>query len=446
MAVKGMEMSRRLAVHIVRLLLSAIGVCLAVVILASPARAGCNLIAGTEIQFPSQQGTVDRPFAAPGEPVEVALRNCDGTALSTLASDHLVTVVFTPTSGERNAVVLADDCSGLTASLATCSAQPGVGKAICIDGAAAGLRIVDRDGQQRLQFRFPDTDPRCRGGGPDEGAICSQASDCTAPATCSPDDDDRTLTGAAVVAISTTSDPLPCDVDACTSASGLTACIDRFFAETGSCDTAVPARTFPSFTALPVPNLYQIECVDEQPPCEPTLGSEEVRFALDATGNVLIPFVWDGIREQLDGQPAARLVSAEFSLPAGTFPGPSFLTSFAPDGRVIAPVFEPQASGVSTNLKLFGSTDAPYTILRGARRSDSFQACVGGADDRKPVQRRQRMRLGQLRAQGQVRRRVARRQEVRKRSRMRRRRRRVRRAALRSVAASSTPRARVPEC
>jgi hypothetical protein len=75
----------------------------------------------------------------------------------------------------------------------------------------------------------------------------------------------------------------------------------------------------------------------------PVLGSEEIRFALDAGGNVLIPFVWDGIREQLDGEPAARLVSAEFSLSIA-FPGPTFLASFAPDGRVIAPAFEPQVA------------------------------------------------------------------------------------------------------
>src|SRR5262245_18601422 len=81
---------------------------------ASSAHAGCNLIPGQRSQFNGALGVLDRPFAGPGEPVEVALRECDQSpGLSANAADHTVTVVFTPPSGPKNAVVLtaAPDCS-----------------------------------------------------------------------------------------------------------------------------------------------------------------------------------------------------------------------------------------------------------------------------------------------------------------------------------------------
>src|SRR6185369_12887113 len=65
----------------------------------SSAHAACNLIPGLRSQFVGALGVVDRPFAGPGEPVEVSLRECDQSAgLSANAADHTVTVVFTPPS------------------------------------------------------------------------------------------------------------------------------------------------------------------------------------------------------------------------------------------------------------------------------------------------------------------------------------------------------------
>src|SRR5439155_21571671 len=42
-----------------------------------PAQAVCNLIPQTTRTFSGALGTANRPFAAPGEPLEIALRPCD---------------------------------------------------------------------------------------------------------------------------------------------------------------------------------------------------------------------------------------------------------------------------------------------------------------------------------------------------------------------------------
>jgi len=361
--------------------------CLLSLVLLTPtpppaARAACNLIPGERSQFAGALGVVDRPFAGPGEPVEVSLRKCDpSSGLTPEAADHLVTVVFTPPSGVPNAVVLtADaDCSAVAPQLAACEAALGAGSAaFCVAGSQAGLDVVDRDGVRNLRFRFPDTDARCTGGA-DAGRPCSVDGDCDG-GTCAPDDDDRTLAGATRLVVTASGAPLPCAVTTCTAPGGALACIDDLFANVGACEPRVAARTFPGFTALPPPNQYAEECVADQPPCDPLLGVDELRGAIDAGGNVLLPMVWDGIREELDGVPAARLVDATFALPIAI--PPSFVTSFSPEGRTLAPVFEPKQVGAG--LSLFGSADAPYTILRMARRSDAPGTCDGGASEDTP--------------------------------------------------------------
>ena len=345
----------------------------------SSAHAACNLIPGQRSQFVGALGVVDRPFAGPGEPVEVSLRECDQSAgLSANATDHVVTVLFTPPSGPPNAVVLtaAADCSAIAPQLGACEAALGSGAAaFCVSGATAGLEVVEQSGVRNLRFRFPDTDARCSGG-PDDGRPCAVDGDCTG-GTCAPDDDDRTLAGAARIVVTASGDPLPCGISTCTAAPGTLACIDDLFQDAGACEPRVPSRVFPAFTALPPPNQYARECIDESPPCDALLGAQELRAAVDAGGNVLLPVVWDGIRAELDGIPAARLVEATFALPISA--PPSFVRSFSPEGRALAPVFEPKSVGAG--LTLFGSTDAPYTILRLARRSDVPGACSGGAND-----------------------------------------------------------------
>ena len=352
-------------------------------VLPEAARAACNLIPGQEAAFHGAQGVLDRAFAGPGEVVELAVRGCDTSAgLSMTPASQVATVLFEPATGPRHAVVLtAGSCGAIAGALATCETQLGPGgKALCVEGADAGVDVVDRDGIPTLQLRFPDTDARCSGG-VDAGSPCIIDADCNG--SCEADDDDHTLAGPARIVVTAAAAPLQCGATPCTSATGTIACVDAFYADQGSCDTTTETITFGGFTALPPPNEYSRECIEEAPPCnQPAPADDEIRVAIDGNGNALMPVTWDGIREELDGEPVARLVEASVALPIA-FPGPSFTTSYAPDGRQIAPVFEP-TPGSGPILRLRGSADAPYTILRFARRSDTFQVCDGGANDGLP--------------------------------------------------------------
>jgi hypothetical protein len=108
------------------------------------ARAGCNLIPGTAKTFNAALGAANRPFAAPGERLEVTLRSCDPGSLTDPMDSGLptVTVIFQPPTGPKNAVILTDaaDCSAINAQLSTCAAQLGGGAATCVAGTQAGCR------------------------------------------------------------------------------------------------------------------------------------------------------------------------------------------------------------------------------------------------------------------------------------------------------------------
>src|SRR5439155_22950462 len=112
---------------------------------------------------------------------------------------------------------------------------------------------------------------------------------------------------------------------------------------------------------------------------------QEVRFTVDTAGNVLLPMDWRGILVNQDAVPVPRLLRGSTALEAlaGTglpvhVPGPAFLASFSPDGRKLPPIFAPQADPTDpTAAALFGSADAPSTVLRVARRAPALR-CFGG--------------------------------------------------------------------
>ena len=341
---------------------------------ARPGHAACNLIPQTTQTFDSVLGATNRPFAGPGEPIELHVRPCDTSSagISATATDQLVTVLFTPNGGgTRNAVVLtaAADCSAVTPLLAACHAQLGAGAtATCVSGAAAGLNTVARPDGTHLQFLFPDTDSLV--GSPGDGL---------------------TLAGPATIAVTQATAALPCGLSTATcsaqapSIAGLVACIDDFFTDDGSCGTSQPQGIFNHFTALPYPNDFAGACVSEAPPCNPT--ATQFRLTADQRGNALMPMDWRGILVRPGGVPFPRLLSASLSTPIPvTLPGQSFFSSFSPDGGPLAPIFVPQfdPTSSSTVLSLFGSADAPYTVLRIARRSDNFEQCHGGVNDGLP--------------------------------------------------------------
>ena len=340
----------------------------ALTMLADPTAslASCNLIPGTVKAFNGTLGVANRPFAAPGERVEVHVRPCDaaetGKALTSDATDYVVTVVFEPLgSAKPNAVVLtaAPDCSGI--DVVGCDKKVDV--ATCIAGSAAGLAIVERNGVRKLSFRFPDTDEFVPGL-------------------------DRTLAGPATIAVTRADDPLPCDLGKldCEQRPGLVACLDRLYADDGACGRTEVARPFGHFVAMPPPNSYQADCIAQVPPCQGL--ASELRFALDPMGNVLMPFDWQGVLVRSRSVPVPRLVRGILALEDVQISGPSFLGSFTPEGGGLEPIFEPQADAETPlgQLRFFGSADAPYTVLRFGRRSATFQECAGGVNAGRPCE------------------------------------------------------------
>ncbi len=336
------------------------------------ADATCNLIPGTIQTFNSTLGAANRPFAAPGEAIEVHARGCDnaktGLTVGASAQDHIVTVLYTPPGKiERNAVVLtaAPDCSAIDPLLKACESSLQGGTAVCRSASQqSGLTRVVRDGIPKLSFKFPDTD-----------------------AELVPNNDDQTFTGAATIVVSTPGTALPCGFAKapCSVQPNVIACIDDFFSDDGSCGTGTANRTFPHFTALPPPNDYRADCTEETPPCVAT--ANQLRLTLDAAGNALLPINWQGILVRQKNVPVPRLVRATLALPI-RIPGTSFLGSFAPEGARLATIFEPQIdpTAPANVLTLFGSADAPYTVLRFGRRGSALLTCAGGVNDGLPCE------------------------------------------------------------
>src|SRR5882724_7997636 len=107
------------------LLVSGAGVAL-VLLTAGHAGAACNLIPQAQILFRGALGSVDRPYAAPGDLVDLDVRStlCDGTSTGFTAApgNHVVTLVFEPLgNGTRRAVVLTTaPCGDLATELTNC--------------------------------------------------------------------------------------------------------------------------------------------------------------------------------------------------------------------------------------------------------------------------------------------------------------------------------------
>ena len=354
-----------------RALVLAIGL---VVVRPIGAWAGCDLIPQAQPIFRGTLGTLDRPFAGPGDFVELHVRPtvCDQASPGLPASvdDLVVTLLFEPTGGPRRAIVLTtQSCADvdLGQQLAACQATPGMtaGGVSCVQMNATGpvdMDIVERDSIPRLRFRFPDTDALV--GGPD---------------------DDRTLAGPVTIAVSPrTASALPCGLitSSCESqaaALGLTACVDELFDRNGTCDTT-PEPTFHDFTALPPPSDYQASCFTEQPPC--TATAEETRLTLDRDGNILIPVFWQGVVVRDGDQPVPRLLNATIAPPVPvTIPDAVFVSSLTTEGQRLPPIFEPQtdpATNTTDALQFFGSVDVRQTVLRIAQRRG---VCAGGSED-----------------------------------------------------------------
>ncbi|HVM97957.1 MAG TPA: hypothetical protein VMT89_16300 [Candidatus Acidoferrales bacterium] len=296
------------------------------------------------------------------------LRACDpgGPGFNGTPSNYVVSVVFTPQSGTRNVVVLANDCTGI----GSCA---GAASTTCFTaGPGTGLDVVDVDNEQRLRFIFPNTDSLLQGAS-----------------------DQRTFSGPATIAVKDISITGAAQAPACElvtqtctgslAVSGLVSCIDDYFANDGGCGRGTPQGTFNHFTALPPPNNFQQACFGDVPPCNPG-SNPEFRGTTDKDGNVLIPMDWRGILVPSSIPEPRTLRTTLAPLVPLRIPGPSFVGSFTPEGGGLDPVFVPLVNPLSpsTALTLFGTSDAPYTILRLARRSSLFLECAGGSNDGLP--------------------------------------------------------------
>ncbi len=332
----------------------------AFLILASMPRAatgGCNLIPGTEKTFNGVLGATNRPYAGPGERLQLRLRPCDVASTGFLANsaDQVVTLVFKAPNGTNRVVVLANDCTGV--DTATCAGTAGVASAACRVEPQLGTHLDVDLGDRRITFPFPDTDADFAGAA-----------------------DDLTLAGPVAIAVTAKVDPLPCQLATATCATastGLLACVDDLYANDGACGTTAPDDVFPSFTALPVPNDYAADCFQDAPPC--TALATEVRATLDSDGNLLMPFVWGGILTRDQGLPVPRLIRLRTKSPLPfEVPGQVFLGSFTPEGGRLPPILEPQLDPTVVDpdvFTAFGSIDAPATTIRIARNHGT---CLGG--------------------------------------------------------------------
>src|SRR5262249_51577334 len=180
------------------------------------AHACCNVIPSAAKTFRGTLGSTDRPFAGPGDFVQLQVQPpvCDAASpgFGTTADAHVVSIFFTPPAGPAHVVVVSTDCS----RVGTCApATP----TTCIEvnhaGEPPGL-VVDRDDPlRRLAVRFPDTESLLPGEG---------------------------LAGPATIAVTAAGAPLACTLATRRCASvvgtaGLLACVDDLFTRDGTCRT-----------------------------------------------------------------------------------------------------------------------------------------------------------------------------------------------------------------
>lgn len=335
-------------------------------VLASDAAAICDVIPQPQTIFRGATASANRVFATEDEPIVLTRDSagCDaGTpAFQPTAANNLVTLLYTPPNASKTAVVIgpAGYCAGAWVSNAyeaACETQLGAGgQAFCEEASVAvnggvlsfPLRTQGRAGPVKIVTSATGAAPPCQ--------LATQA---------------------------------------CSGASGLSACIDELYASDGTCETAVANRDagFPGFTALPSPNDFSGICDSPDPSIPCSDSGADVGFTTDAAGNVVVPMDWAGVL--VPGTlPIPRLVRASTSVAAFTgappepnqtpgapiaVPGLGFLQSFSPKGLGVDPLFSPLFNSQGADTELFGSADAERGVIRILRRSLKFRECKAGS-------------------------------------------------------------------
>jgi hypothetical protein len=336
-----------------------------VLFLPHGAHAMCNVIPGAVSSQRGELGAVDRPFASPGDfvSVEVSPAECDAESagLGSDADEHVVSLLLTPPNGTASSVAIASDCGSL--DLGSCSTQ------LCFDADTVGpnpdlLIRTNPLGRREIFFRVPETG----------------------------------FAGPATIVVTNVSDPVPCSqpTSPCSNANypNAIACIDDLHHFNGDCDSDINAF-FPHFTLLPPPNDFGAVCSTADTVCGDS--TQQIVATTDEAGNLLVPWNYRGVLAEKDGVPVARIGVGHAQV--DRFPGVSseplqippkgFLSSHAPEGLILPPIFTPLAGTVDDggvdSVALFGSIDAAQGVMRVARRSAEFSECVHSVDGRSGI-------------------------------------------------------------
>jgi cysteine-rich repeat protein len=335
---------------------------------ASTARAHCDVIPQVKAPNRGAMGSLDRPYASPGDPLEILLdtAGCDALAPGFSPTD-LVTFVFEPASGASHAVVVTEEIGGcvaapMLAALAACETELGGPTAACIENPA----LVGTS--TKLSLTFPDT---------------SGVSGAT-----------PWLTGPVTIAVTPEGEPLPCELatlrcDAPGAPANLRACIDELYENDGTCSTAASSlnRSFAGFTALPAPNRFQDLCTPtpEGPECT---GDVPPAFgAVDSQGNLLFPTDMEGVQLEDAEIPTPRFVTFGTTIDAfegvpGNIevPGTAFYDSYSTRGQLLPPFFR-ELDDPLDGPSFLGTVDARRGVTRLLRRSPVFRECRDAQDD-----------------------------------------------------------------
>lgn len=338
-----------------------------VIVLVAPtraARAACDAIPVSTQPFPGAIGSASQPFASPGDTVTVRGDACTPADDPLEDAAHSVVVVlYRSLAGDRNAVLLADDCAGLVEQVDACGT---VDRVTC-RSTATGLATGSDAAGPWLKFDFP----------PASGV--DVLSGAMVP-----------LSGPATIAVVRRDAGIPCALTQASCAeligtAGLPVCVDELLREPRCPGAAAPSlqardATFGQFTALPVPVSYAALASG---------ASDEIQLAVDADGNLLLPIDWTGIRS---GPSLASIVQGKTGLTAFVdssaplhVPDEGFLEAFSLRGARLPPVFAPLLQGEPVPLGFLGVADAPRSVLRVASRSVDPAWCVAaGAATRTP--------------------------------------------------------------
>ena len=116
-----------------------------------PAGAACNLIPGTAKTFNGTLGAINRPYAGPGERVEIRLRGCDtgSTGFLPAAGDQVVTLMFAAPDGTL-------DARGLAGTEVVPVYVGPDGHAWVTDGGLNAIVRAAADTEQVAVYRLPD--------------------------------------------------------------------------------------------------------------------------------------------------------------------------------------------------------------------------------------------------------------------------------------------------